>query len=110
MKKRTAEKVSTETDSDTSPSSRNLAYVDVASSELTRDINRDIVLENIRVLQPASRVDLARASGLQPSTVSSIVERLLAERWIQESAMIKTARGRRPTPPSLNEDMVFSGC
>jgi predicted NBD/HSP70 family sugar kinase len=107
MKKRTAEKFSTETASYTSPSSRSLAYVEVASSELTRDINRDIVLENIRVLQPTSRVDLARASGLQPSTVSSIVEQLLAERWIRESAMIKTARGRRPTLLSLNDDMVF---
>jgi predicted NBD/HSP70 family sugar kinase len=107
MRKRTTEKVSTETASDAPASSRNLAYVEVASSDLTRDINRDIVLENIRVLQPISRVDLARASGLQPSTVSSIVERLLVERWIRESAMIKTARGRRPTLLSLNDDMVF---
>src|SRR5271168_737449 len=107
MKKRATEKVSTETASDAPASSRNLAYVEVASSDLTRDINRDIVLENIRVLQPISRVDLARASGLQPSTVSSIVERLLVERWIRESAMIKTARGRRPTLLSLNDDMVF---
>lgn len=84
-----------------------LAYVEVGSSELTRDINRDIVLEYVRAMQPISRVDVARASGLQPSTVSSIVERLLEERWIRESSMIKTARGRRPTLLSLNDDMVF---
>ncbi|MGI4827571.1 MAG: ROK family transcriptional regulator, partial [Janthinobacterium lividum] len=86
---------------------RELAYVEVASSELTRDINRDIILERIRSMQPISRVDLARASRLQPSTVSSIVERLLQERWIRESAIIKTARGRRPTLLSLNDDMVL---
>ena len=63
-----------------SRASRELAYVQVASSELTRDINRDVVLERIRALQPISRVDLARASGLQPSTVSSIVEQLLRAR------------------------------
>lgn len=86
---------------------RQRAYVDLASSELTRDLNRNVVLERIRGMQPVSRVDLARASGLQPSTVSSIVEKLLEERWIRESAMVKTARGRRPTLLSLNEDMVF---
>lgn len=83
-----------------------LAYVEVASSELTRDINRDLVLEHIRSSQPISRVELARRSGLQPSTVSSIVEQLKAERWITEGPAVKTARGRRPTQLSLNVDMV----
>jgi predicted NBD/HSP70 family sugar kinase len=87
--------------------SRDLAYVQVASSELTRDINRDLILELIRSMQPISRVDLARASGLQPSTVSSIVEQLLGENWIREGAMVKTARGRRPTLLSLNDDLVI---
>ncbi len=81
--------------------------VQAASIELTRDINRDLVLGRIRALQPVSRVDLARASGLQPSTVSSIVEQLLGERWIREGAVMKTARGRRPTLLSLNNDLVI---
>jgi predicted NBD/HSP70 family sugar kinase len=84
-----------------------LANVQVASTELTRDINRDIVLGRIRELQPLSRVELARATGLQPSTVSSIVEQLLKERWIKEGAVIRTARGRRPTMLSLNDDMAM---
>src|ERR1700759_3965921 len=86
---------------------RELAHIEVASSELTRDINRDVVLERIRALQPVARVDLARASGLQPSTVSSIVEQLLRERWIREGAIRKTARGRHPTMLSLNDDLVM---
>lgn len=83
------------------------APVRVASSEVTRDVNRDVVLERIRALQPISRVDLARTSGLQPSTVSSIVEQLLRERWITEGAMVRTARGRPPTLLSLNDDLVI---
>jgi DNA-binding MarR family transcriptional regulator len=58
-----------------------LAYVELASSEHARDINRDIVLEIIRSKQPVSRADLARFSGLQPSTISSIVEQLIREKW-----------------------------
>src|SRR5690348_10647829 len=41
-----------------------LAYVQLASSEIARDINRDVVLELIRARQPISRADLARLSGL----------------------------------------------
>jgi hypothetical protein len=42
-----------------------LEYVELASSENARDINRDIVLELIRLRQPVARADLARFSGLQ---------------------------------------------
>ena len=84
-----------------------LAYVQLASSEVARDINRDIVLELIRARQPLSRADLARFSGLQPSTVSAIVEQLLTERWIVEGAAVQRPRGRRPTLISLNADLVM---
>ncbi len=47
-----------------------LAYAELASSEVARDINRDVVLELIRTRQPISRADLSRISGLQPSTIS----------------------------------------
>lgn len=86
---------------------RDLAYVEVASTELAREINRDIVLELIRAHQPIARVDLVRHSGLQNSTVSSIVEQLLDERWIREGEALKTARGRRPTQISLNDELAM---
>jgi predicted NBD/HSP70 family sugar kinase len=84
-----------------------LAYVELASSEVARDINRDVILELIRTKQPIARADLSRISGLQPSTVSSIVEQLLAEKWIVEGAAALRPRGRRPTLLSLNDDMVI---
>jgi predicted NBD/HSP70 family sugar kinase len=84
-----------------------LAYVELASSENARDINRDIVLEIIRSRQPIARADLARASGLQPSTISAIVEQLLHEKWVKEGAIAKRPRGRRPTLLSLNDELVI---
>lgn len=84
-----------------------LAYVELASSEIARDINRDIVLELIRSRQPVARADLSRLSGLQPSTVSAIVEQLLLEGWISEGAVVKRPRGRRPTMLSLNDQLVI---
>ena len=83
-----------------------LASVEVSSSEKAREHNRDVVLELVRSRQPVARADLSRLSGLQPSTISSIVEQLLAERWIVEGATARRPRGRRPTMLSLNSDLV----
>ena len=80
-----------------------------ASSEIVRDINRRVVLNLLRARQPISRADLARASGLQRSTISLIVEELIEERWIIEGPTAKLPRGRRPTILRLNEERVIIG-
>lgn len=87
-----------------------LAYAQLASSEIARDMNRDVVLELIRSRQPISRADLARFSGLQRSTVSLIVEDLLKEGWVREGAVARRPRGRRPTLLGLNDDLVIMVC
>lgn len=69
---------------------------------MPRQINRNLIFNQIRTRQPISRADLARSSGLQRSTVSLIVEELLAERWIVEGSMGRLPRGRRPTFLNLN--------
>jgi predicted NBD/HSP70 family sugar kinase len=68
-----------------------------ASNRTPRQINRSLVLNQIRTRQPISRADLARTSGLQRSTISTIVEGLLAEGWVVESSIGESARGRKPT-------------
>jgi predicted NBD/HSP70 family sugar kinase len=74
-----------------------------ATSETARGINRAIVLNLIRRRQPISRADLARASGLQPSTVSLITEQLIREKWAVYGSMGRLPRGRRPTYLQLND-------
>src|SRR5271166_3362628 len=78
-----------------------------ASSEGVRDTNRRIVLNLIRTRQPISRADLARASGLQRSTISLIVEQLIQESWVIEGPTGRLPRGRRPTFLRLNDDRVI---
>jgi predicted NBD/HSP70 family sugar kinase len=81
----------------------------VASSEVVRDINRRVVLNLIRTRQPLSRADLARLSGLQRSTVSLIVEDLVSEHWVLEGPTGRLPRGRRPTFLRLNNERVIIG-
>jgi predicted NBD/HSP70 family sugar kinase len=83
-----------------------LSSAQLGSSEIARDINRDIVLELIRFRQPVSRVDLSRLSGLQPSTISAIVEDLIAEKWIRKGSVVQGLRGRPSTMLSVNDDLV----
>ncbi|WP_420237996.1 ROK family protein [Telmatobacter bradus] len=81
-------------------------HSNVASSETAREINRDLLLQAIHRNQPVSRADLARISGLQPSTVSVIIGQLIDEGWVVAGAQGRLPRGRRPTFVMLNERHV----
>jgi predicted NBD/HSP70 family sugar kinase len=78
----------------------------VASSETAREINRDILLHAIHLHQPVSRADLARLTGLQPSTVSVIIGQLIEEGWVLPGTLGRLPRGRRPTFVTLNDRHV----
>ncbi|SNS28738.1 Sugar kinase of the NBD/HSP70 family, may contain an N-terminal HTH domain [Granulicella rosea] len=73
------------------------------AAELARRHNRDLLLQLIRLRQPLSRADLARDSGIRPSTVSVVVDELKAEGWVVEGGSVARPRGRRPTMLSLND-------
>jgi predicted ArsR family transcriptional regulator len=78
----------------------------VASSETAREINRDILLHAIHLHQPVSRADLARLTGLQPSTVSVIIGQLIDEGWVVPGSWAGCRAGRRPTFVTLNDRHV----
>src|SRR5580704_11473590 len=82
------------------------AHRGVASSETAREINRDILLHAIHLHQPVSRADLARLTGLQPSTVSVIIGQLIEEGWVLPGTLGRLPRGRRPTFVTLNDRHV----
>ena len=73
-----------------------------ASNKTPRKINRNLIFNLIRTKQPISRADLSRVSGLQRSTISLIVEDLIAEGWVVEGAVGQLPRGRRPTFLEIN--------
>jgi predicted NBD/HSP70 family sugar kinase len=82
----------------------------VANNKTARDINCRIVLNLIRKHQPISRADLSRHSRLQRSTVSSITEQLIAERWVTMGGFGDLPRGRKPVYIHLNgEDAGIVG-
>ncbi len=77
-----------------------------ANSQTARAQNRDIILRTIHRNQPVSRADLARTTGLQPSTVSSITDQLIQEGWVTPGTLGRLPRGRRPTFVALSDRHV----
>jgi predicted NBD/HSP70 family sugar kinase len=79
-----------------------LTRTETASNRTPRTINRNLVFNLVRTRQPISRAELARASGLQRSTISLIAEGLIQDGWIVEGSVGQLPRGRRPTFLEIN--------
>lgn len=69
----------------------------IATRGTSREINRRIVLNLVRVHQPISRADLARVMGVRRGAVSLIVNDLLKDGAVFEGATGEAVRGRKPT-------------
>ncbi len=67
-----------------------------ATRSTPREINRQIMLNLVRELQPLSRADLARHMKIGRGMVTSLVDELLGEEAIYEGATIDAPRGRKP--------------
>ncbi len=61
--------------------------------DLVRDLNRTLMLNLVREREGISRAELARASGLSPSTVTGIIAELLGDGYLEEVAADNETRG-----------------
>ena len=85
----------------------NLKSANVARSNTIRDINRQIILNYVREDGPISRADIAKATALQRSTVSLIVEELLNTGLVEE-VYGESSGGRPPQLLSLRTSHAFA--
>ncbi len=72
------------------------AKTQVARSNTIRDINRQIVLNYVREREPISRAEIARQTDLQRSTISTLVDSLIEEGFIEETGAGESTGGRKP--------------
>jgi predicted NBD/HSP70 family sugar kinase len=82
----------------------NLADVKVAGHDMLRLVNRRILLSILSDRQPISRAEIAKISGLNKATISTITGELLKESCIIEEGLGRTTPigGKPPTPLRLN--------
>jgi len=72
-----------------------------------RIVNELRLLNVIRQCQPISRTQISKLTGLNGSTVTMIVKRLLAHDMISESSTGPSTGGRRPTFLTINPNKMF---
>ena len=66
--------------------------------------NTRLVFNLIRDNMPVSRIELSRKCSLSTSTISKLVDDLLAKKWVIETETVSTgARGRRSVQLEINE-------
>ncbi|MGA9120344.1 MAG: ROK family transcriptional regulator [Bacteroidota bacterium] len=80
-----------------------------ANSKVVRNINRGNILHCIRERQPISRSEIARATKLNKTTVSSIVGSLVRENLLTETVQSTSTVGRRPISLELKRGHNFYG-
>ena len=74
-----------------------------------REINERLILNIVRQNQDVSRSDIVRMTGLSPSSVTFIVNRLIAEGLISHDARTeRTQTGRPPVSLSLRPQSMFA--
>ncbi len=77
-------------------------YIPKGDNQLLRDHNRTIVLRLIHQRGPISRVQLSEKTGLESSTITSIMQDLLRIGLVKEIGVGKSRGGRRPILLDLN--------
>jgi predicted NBD/HSP70 family sugar kinase len=79
------------------------------NAKVARSINRSIILNSIRQRQPISRTRIAQITGLNKSTVSSIVDSLIAEDLVDQEESQGQSIGRSPINLWLRKAKHLSG-
>lgn len=79
------------------------------NAKVVRSINRAMILNLIRTKQPIPRTEIAKITGLNKSTVSSIVTSLLKENLIYEQLTSDQNVGRNPVNLFLRKNRYHAG-
>ena len=79
-----------------------MATQNSADQALIRELNLSLVLRHIHNGAPLSRAQIAQATGLNKSTVSSLVEELLTRKLVHETGVNSVGTGRPATLLEIN--------
>jgi glucokinase-like ROK family protein len=78
-----------------------------ADQAFVRKVNLSVVLRHIHIASPVSRAQIAMATGLNKSTVSSLVDDLLKRDLILESGTNSVGTGRPATLLKINPNVGY---
>ncbi len=74
---------------------------------MMKEINRGLIKDALKKLQPATRVDLCAETKISQPTVNLIMQELLAEQVVVESGLARSKGGRKAVLYSLNTSIWY---
>jgi len=74
---------------------------------LVREINLSVIMNQLRTNAPISRASLAETTGLNKTTVSSLVSELIKHEFVQEVGLTSSSTGRPAVLLKLNPAVGF---
>lgn len=77
------------------------------NKELVRDLNRTLVLNEIRKRGPISRTEIAQNTGLSLSSITRIVDELIEQGFVYEQGEGESTGGRKPIYLLFNSDYGY---
>jgi predicted NBD/HSP70 family sugar kinase len=87
--------------------SKSLKFLNIANSELQREINISIIFNHLHVNNPISRAEISKDLKISAPVVSRAIEKLMEEGYVIEAERVKTKIGKRPTPLVINKEKFF---
>jgi glucokinase-like ROK family protein len=80
----------------------------IGNKQLIRDINRQLIINEIRLNAPISRTDLAKNLKLGLSTITNIVEELKEQSLVFETGEADSTGGRKPIMLGFNHQYGYT--
>jgi glucokinase-like ROK family protein len=90
-----------------SPNMATINQYRTGDQALVREINLSVIMNHLRTNAPISRAALADATGLNKTTVSSLVNELIERQFVQEIGLTSPRAGRPATLLKLNPTAGF---
>jgi DNA-binding Lrp family transcriptional regulator len=82
-------------------------YYRTGDPSLMREINLSVIMNHLRTSAPISRAELAKTTGLNKTTVSSLVNNLIERQIVQEVGLTSNNQGRPAIKLMLNPTAGF---
>lgn len=75
---------------------------------LMKKQNKNLVLEIIKQQSPISRMEIAKVTGMSPTTITRIVNELYMQGFVRETELVTSGVGRRATLLDVCPDVLYT--
>jgi predicted NBD/HSP70 family sugar kinase len=80
----------------------------IYTNEYVKQLNSATVMQIINEFSPISKIEISRLTGLNPATVTNIVNKLMDQHFIKIVGEDKSSGGRKPTLLAVDDGYHFS--